>query len=145
MKRIGSINKVWKWAAGAMIVASMTACSAGGLLSLAPVAALAPAQSKSAAPAAAATSVVPTQAAVVSSQDTQLEALYTAVNPSVVNITVVLNASQGTTLNPNPRRRNSPSPTPNSPLSPTPNAPLTPGTGAAVAEGTGFVYDAQGD
>jgi 2-alkenal reductase len=125
-----------------MMVASMTACGAGGVLSLAPVGAILPAgsaQSRSAAPAAAATSVVPTQAAVVSSLDTQLEALYARVNPSVVNITVVLGASQSTTQNPIlPRRRNSP-------LSPTPNAPQAPGTGVAMAEGTGFVYDAQGD
>ena len=146
MKRIGSLNTVWKWAAAGLIAVSMTACSAAGLLSVATVGALLPAQSKSAVAAPAATSAVPTQPAVVSSQDTQLEALYAHVNPSVVNITVVVGAGTGTTVNPNPRPRNGqPTPTPSAPGSTNPNAPLAPGSGAGVAEGTGFVYDAQGD
>jgi serine protease Do len=113
-------------AAGALAL-SLTACSASSLLALPAI----DLQNNSGQPAAQATQApgaLPTQAPVQTSMDQLLEDLYTRVNPSVVNITVVVGSANGQS-------------TTDDPSSPTPNVP---GSGFGVAQGSGFVYDAQG-
>src|SRR5512144_3405475 len=94
-------RKTWKWLCLVLMLALVTACGTASLapaLSKLPAAAQAlgsraveVAQSSSigAAPAA-----VPTQPVVQTGDEQALEDLYTRVNPSVVNITVVLSPSQ---------------------------------------------------
>jgi S1-C subfamily serine protease len=136
--RSGSSSQLLKYAAAGLLAVSMTACSAAGLVSQVrsslsstvtgsnpqQVALQATVQS----PAAA------VQPAVTTSMDQLYENLYAQVNPSVVNITVVVAGSAsgtGTLGNQGPNA--------------TPIAPTNPSAGTGVALGSGFVYDSQGD
>ena len=126
----GKSPQLLQWAAAGLVAASLTACSAAGLVSQVkssissasnpkPVAL----QITATAPAVTATSAA--QAPVTTSQDQLYEDLYAKSNPSVVNITGVIGAAQGTTGGGRGQGQ--------------------PGQGVGVALGSGFVYDSQGD
>jgi serine protease Do len=141
-------TQVMQWAAAGLLAASLSACSAAGVVGQLqsqlqaringasnpqPAALQTTAQ-----PAATATSTTP-QNVVTTSQDQLYEDLYTQINPSVVNITVIMGAAQGSNSTPNnPFGNATPNPNPN------PNGNGQ-GQGVAEALGSGFVYDAQGD
>ncbi len=130
-------------AVGGLLTASLTACSAAGLVSQ--VTTRVSGQSNpqpaslqtSAQPAVtAAPTTAPNPNVVTTSTDQLYEDLYTKINPSVVEITSVQGSSTGSSSRGG--RTN-----PNNPFSPnTPNSPN--GQGAAVALGSGFIYDDQG-
>ena len=124
-------NQILQWAAAGLFAASLSGCSAAGLVSQLqsrvngasnprPAALQTTAQPAATAIATATTST--SQNVVTTSQDQLYEALYTQANPSVVNITVVVGGAQGSNSS-----RNNPQ-----------------GQGAGLALGSGFVYDAQG-
>ncbi len=124
-------QQIIQWAAAGLLAASLSACSAAGLVGQvqsqvqsrlnAVSNPRAVALQTTAQPEATATTTA-AQSVVTTSQDQLYEDLYTKANPSVVNITVVEGAAQGGTA--------------------TPNNPH--GSGVGVALGSGFVYDAQG-
>src|ERR1700687_3715275 len=103
-KQHGKSTQVMQWAAAGLLAASLSACSAAGVVGQVqselqsrisrasnpqPAALQTTAQ-----PGATATSTTP-QNVVTTSQDQLYEALYAKINPSVVNITVIEGAATG--------------------------------------------------
>jgi len=146
-KQRSKSTSVMQWAAAGLLAASLSACSAAGLVGQVQSQVQARINSASNPQAVAlqttaqpaATPTTTTSANVVTtSQDQLYEDLYAKINPSVVNITVIEGAAasgNGSRTNPfgngngnngNPNGRGQ-------------------GQGVAEALGSGFVYDAQGD
>jgi serine protease Do len=143
---------VMQWAAAGLLAASLSACSAAGVVGQVQSQLQAringasnpqPATLQTTAQSAATATTTTPQNVVTTSQDQLYEDLYTKINPSVVNITVIMGAAQGSNST-----RNSPfgnaTPSPNGNATPSPNGNGQ-GQGVAEALGSGFVYDAQGD
>jgi S1-C subfamily serine protease len=119
------VSSLSKWGAVGLLAASLTACSAVGLVLQALPQASGASNPRPAALQTTATAVATSVSApATTSQDQLYEDLYAKSNPSVVNITVVEGTASGNGNGP----RNNPS-----------------GQGVALALGSGFVYDAQGD
>jgi 2-alkenal reductase len=134
-----------QWAAAGLLAASLSACSAASIVSQvqsqvqsrinAASNPQAVALQSTAQPAASATPSTTGQNVVTTSQDQLYEGLYTKINPSVVNITVIEGtATGGGSSRLNPFGNGTPAPNGNGN-----------GQGVAMALGSGFVYDAQGD
>src|SRR6266852_1778039 len=95
-KQRAKSTQLMQWAAAGLLAASLSGCSAAGIVSQvqsrinAASNPQAVALQTTAQPAASATPTTTTnQNVVTTSQDQLYEALYTQINPSVVNITVI--------------------------------------------------------
>src|SRR5258708_1344335 len=143
----GKTTRGMQWGAAGLLAASPSACSAAGIVSQvqsqvqsrlnAASNPQAVALQTTAQPAASATPGTTGQNVVTTSQDQLYEALYSNINPSVVNITVIEGAATGGgSSRLNPFGNGTPAPNGNG------NGQ---GQGVAMALGSGFVYDAQGD
>jgi serine protease Do len=139
-------KRVSQWAAAGLLAASLSACSVAGAVAQvknqvqAQISAASNPQAvalqTTAQPAATAVATNAPGNIVTTSQDQLYEDLYSKINPSVVNITVIEGAATGTGTggfggngNGNGRGNNG----------------NIPSQGVAEALGSGFVYDAQGD
>jgi len=141
-KQRAKSKQVMQWAAAGLLAASLSGCSAASIVSQVQsrisaasnpqTVALQTTATPAATPAATSTNTT-TPNVVTTSQDQLYEDLYTKINPSVVNITVI----EGAAASGNGSRTN--------PFGNGNGNPNGQGQGVAEALGSGFVYDAQGD